>query len=167
MQKSGAVIIGSGIVIIIGLFLLVLGNQAILEGINQDNGKISSDQTLSISNYFDSQISPVGVFAVQIVKFKDNTFSAKILDPSDIEIISQEINDENIEEEFEVLETGTYKLIIQSNSDEETQVFGAIGPLPDSEKKTIGFIPVYVIVAGMIGLASVGIIGIKNRKRSI
>ena len=167
MQKSGAVIVGSGIAIIIGLFLLVLGNQIILEGISQDNGKIRSDQTLSISNHFDSQISPVGVFAVQIMKFKDNTFSAKILDPSDIEIVSQEINDENIEEEFKVLETGNYKLIIQSNSDEETHVFGAIGPLPDSEKKTLGFIPVYVIVAGMTGLAGVGIIGIKNRKRLI
>jgi len=167
MLKSGTVIVGSGIMIIIGLFLLVLGNQAILEGIIQDNGKVSSDQTLSISNHFDSHLTPVGIFAVQIVEFKENTFSAKILDPSDIEIVSQEINEENIEEKFEVVETGTYKLIIQSNSDEETQVFGAIGPLPDSGKKTLSFIPVYVIVAGMIGLAGVGIIGIKNRKRSI
>ncbi len=112
-------------------------------------------------------MTPIGVFAVQLIEFKENTFSAKILDPSDIEILSQEINEENTEEEFEVLETGTYKLIIQSNSDEETHVFGAIGPLPDSGKKTLGFIPVYVIVAGMIGLVGVGIIGIKNRKRSV
>ncbi|QLH06051.1 hypothetical protein [Nitrosopumilus ureiphilus] len=167
MQKLGIVVVGSGVVIIIGLFLLVLGNQAILEGIIQDNGKVSSEQTLSISNDFDSQITSIGIFAVQIIEFQENAFSAKILDPFDIEIASQEINEENIEEEFKVLETGTYKLIIQSNSNDETQVFAAIGPLPDSGKKILGFIPVYVIVAGMIGLAGVGILGIKNRKRSV
>lgn len=167
MQKSGSIVVGSGVVIIIGLFLLVLGNQAILEGIIQDNGKVNSEQSFSISNNFDSQITPIGIFAVQIIEFQENTFSAKILDPSDIEINSHEINDETIEEEFKVLETGNYKLIIQSNSNEETQVFGAIGPLPDSGKKVLGFIPVYVIVAGMIGLAVVGILGIKNRIRSV
>ncbi|KAF6246906.1 hypothetical protein C6990_07365 [Nitrosopumilus sp. b3] len=167
MQKSGMIVIGSGVLIIIGLFLLVLGNQAILEGIIQNNGKVSSEQVLSISNNFDSQTTPIGVFAVQIIDFQENTFSVKILDPLDIGIVSHQINDETIEEEFEVLETGIYKLIIQSNSNEESQVFGAIGPLPDSGKKVLGFIPVYVIVAGMIGLAVVGILGIRNRKRSV
>ncbi|AJW71599.1 hypothetical protein [Nitrosopumilus adriaticus] len=167
MQKSGMIIIGSGVLIIIGLFLLVLGNQAILEGIVQENGKVSSEQVLSIDNNFDPQTTPIGVFAVQIGDFQENTFSAKIVDPLGIEITSQQINDETIEEEFEVLETGIYKLIIQSNSNEESQVFGAIGSLPDSGKKVLGFIPVYVIVAGMIGLVVVGILGIRNRKRSV
>ena len=166
MQKS-ALVVGSGAVIIIGLFLLVLGNQAILEGIIQDNGMVSSEQAFSISNNFDSQTTPIGVFAVQITEFRENTFSAKILDPLDIEITSHQINDETIEEEFKIIDSGTYKLIIQSNSNEETLVFGAIGSLPDSGKQILGFIPVYVIVAGMLGLAIVGILGIKNRRRSV
>lgn len=164
MRKSGTIIVGSGILIIAGLFLLVLGNQAILEGVVQDNGMIRSEQTLTISTDFDSQVTSIGIFAVQIIEFKENTFYAKILNPFDIEIISQEISEETIEEEFDVLDSGTYKLIIQSNNNEVTQVFGAIGPMPDSGKKTLGFIPVYVIVAGMVGLAVVGIVGIKNRK---
>jgi hypothetical protein len=167
VRKSGTLIVGSGILIIAGLFTLVLGNQAILEGIVQDNGMISSKQTLTISKDFDSQITPIGIFAVQIMEFEENTFYAKILNPFDIEIISQEINEETVEEEFDVVDSGTYKLIIQSNNNEETQVFGAIGPIPDSGKKALGFIPVYMIVAGMVGLAVVGIIEIKNRKRLI
>ena len=167
MQKSGIAVIASGGIIIIGLFLLVLGNQSILEGIIQDDGKVSFEQTLTISNNFDSQTTSTGIFAIQITEFQENVFSVKVLDPFDTEIISQEINGESIEDEFEVLETGTYELIIQSNSNEETQVFGAIGPLPDSGKKIFGIIPVYVIVVGMIGLAGVGILGIKNRKRSV
>ena len=167
MQKSGIAVVVSGGIIIIGLFLLVLGNQSILEGIVQDDGKVSSEQTITISKDFDSQTTSTGIFAVQIIEFQEKVFSVKILDPFDIEIISQEIDGENIEDEFKVLDTGTYKLIIQSNSNEETQVFGAIGPLPDSGKKILGVIPVYVIVVGMIGLVGVGILGIKNRKRSV
>ncbi|MCH6586034.1 MAG: hypothetical protein IH792_03270 [Thaumarchaeota archaeon] len=167
MQKSGIIILGSAALIVIGLILLVLGNQIILEGVSQGNEKVSSSQTLTISVDFDSQETSIGVFAVQIMEFKDNTFSAKVLDPFDSEIISQTINEETIEKEFDVLETGTYKLIIESTSNEETIVFAAIGPLPDAGKKSLGFISVYVLVIGMVGLVVVGIYGVKNRIKSI
>jgi len=167
VQKSGIIILGSAALIVIGLFLLVLGNQIILEGVSQGNEKVSSSQTLTISVDFDSQETSIGVFAVQIMEFKDNTFSAKVLDPFDSEIISQTINEETIEKEFDVLETGTYKLIIESTSNEESQVFAAIGPLPDAGKKSLGFISVYVLVIGMVGLVVVSIYGVKNRIKSI
>ena len=167
MQKSGIMLISSAALIIIGLILGVLGNQIILEGINQGTGKVSSSQTLSISVEFDSQETTIGVFAVQIMEFKDNIFSAKVLDPFDNEIISQIINEETIEKEFDVLETGTYKLIIESTSNEEPIVFAAIGPLPDAGKKSLGFISIIILVIGMVGLVVVGIYGVKNRRRSI
>ena len=145
MQKLGIMLICSVALIIIGLILLVLGNQIILEGVSQGDGKVSLGQTLTISGDFVSQDTSIGVFAVQIMEFKDNTFSAKILDPFDNEIISQTINEETIEKGFDVLETGTYKLIIESTSDEETQMFVAIGPLPDVGKKSLGFISAYIL----------------------
>ena len=107
MQKSGIIILGSAALIVIGLILLVLGNQIILQGVSQGNEKVSSSQTLKISVDFDSQETSIGVFAVQIMEFKDSTFSAKVLDPFDSEIISQTINEETIEKRFDVLETGT------------------------------------------------------------
>ena len=72
-----------------------------------------------------------------------------------------------MEGEFDVFETGLYKLIIQSSNNEEIQVFGAIGPLPDASKKSLGLISVYILVIGMVGLVGSGINGIRNRKRSI
>ncbi len=167
MQKSGIMLVSSAALIVIGLILGVLGNQIILEGISQGTGKVSSSQTLSISVEFDSEETAIGIFAVQIMEFKDNIFSAKVLDPFDNEIISQTINEETIEKEFDVLETGTYKLIIESISNEEPIVFAAIGPLPDAGKKSLGFISMIILVSGMVGLVVVGIYGVKNRRRSI
>ena len=166
MQKLGIILICSVGLIAIGLILSVLGNQIILEGVCQGDGKVSSDQTLVISVDFVSKDTS-GVFAVQIIEFKDNTFSAKVLDPFDSEIISQTINEETIEKGFDVLETGTYKLIIESTSNEEIIVFAALGPLPDAGKKSLSFISVYILITGMVGLVVAGIYGVKNRARSI
>ncbi len=159
--------VGTAALIVIGLILLVLGNQIILEGVSQGNEKVSSSQTLAISGDFDSQETSIGVFNVQIMEFKDNIFSAKVLDSFDNEIISQTIIEETTEKEFDVLETGTYKLIIESISNEEPIVFAAIGPLPDAGKQSLGFISMIILVTGMVGLVVVGIYGVKNRRRSI
>jgi len=157
----------SAALIAIGLLLLVLGNQIILEGISQGDGKVSSSQSLTVSVDFDSQETSTGIFAVQIMEFKDNIFSVKVLDPLESEIIFQTINEETIEKEFDVLETGTYKLIIESTSNEEPIVFAAIGPLPDANKQLLGSISMIILVIGMIGLVVVGIYGIKYRRKSI
>ncbi len=167
MQKSAIMIVIAGALIVIGLILLAIGSQVILEGVSQENGIISSDQMLTVSAEFDAQETSTGVFAVQILEFKEGVFSARILNPFDVEIASQSVSEESTEEEFDVIETGTYKLVVQSTSNEEIQVFGAIGPLPDAGKKSLGFISVYVLVIGMAGLVAVGIYGIRNKIRSV
>jgi len=168
VQKSGLIIVILGLLIVTGLVVSIVGNQVTLEGINQGNGEVSSTQTVTISVDFDIEKTPVGIFAVQVMEFKENTISIKILDPSDIEIIFQEVNEDTIEEKFNVLETGTYQLVIQSSNDEGIYVTGAIGPLPDANKKNIiSIISTSTLLIGMIGLVVIGIYGIKNRKRSV
>jgi len=166
MQKAGIILVVSGVLIVLGLILLAVGNQIILEGVFQANGKISSNQDLIISGEFNSE-SSTGVFAVQVMEFKENRVSARILDPFENEIVSKNIDEETIEEEFDIFDTGEYKLIIQSDSSEETQVFGAIGPLPDAGKKSLSFISAYILIIGMIGLVGSGIYKIKSKKKSI
>jgi len=168
VQKSGLMTVIFGLLIVTGLVVSMVENQITLEGINQGNGKVSSIETVTVSVDFDKEITPVGIFAVQIMEFKKNTISAIILDPSNIEIISQKINEETLEKEFDVFETGTYQLIIQSTDEDEIYVAGAIGPLPDADKKFIlSIISLGILIIGMIGLATIGIIGIKNRKKSV
>ena len=168
MQKSGLIVVIFGLLIVTGLVVSLVENQITLEGINQGNGKASSIETVTVSVDLDKEITPVGIFAVQIMEFKENTISATILDPSNIEIISQKVNEETLEKEFDVFETGTYQLIIQSSDEDEIYVVGAIGSLPDADKKFIlSVIALSILIIGMIGMATVGVIGIKNRRKSI
>jgi hypothetical protein len=168
VQKSGLIVVIFGLLIVTGLVVSLVENQITLKGINQGNGKVSSIETVTVSVDLDKEITPVGIFAVQIMEFKENTISAIILDPSNIEIISQKVNEETLEKEFDVFETGTYQLIIQSSDEDEIYVVGAIGSLPDADKKFIlSVIALSILIIGMIGMATVGVIGIKNRRKSI
>ena len=167
MQKAGIILVISGALIVIGLILLAVGNQIILEGVFQGNGKINSSQELIVSGEFNSEESSTGVFAVQVMEFKENTVSARILDPFDNEIASKNVDEETIEEEFDIVDTGDYKLVIQTNSNEDIQVFGAIGPLPDAGKKSLSFVSAYILIIGMVGLVGSGIYKIKSKKKSI
>ena len=164
MQKIGLVVVVSGTLIVIGLILLALGNQVILDEINQGNGIVSTNQDMVISADIDSQETSSGIFAIQVMNIEENILSVKILDPLDIEINSADIYEETTEKTFDILETGEYKLVIQSTSNEEIQVFGAIGPLPDEGKKSLSYISVIVLISGMIGLIGSTILKIKNRK---
>jgi len=168
VQKSGIGLVIFGVLIVAGLGISVIENQITLGGINQGNGKVSSTDTVTISVDIDEETTPVGVFAVQVMEFKENTISAKILDPSNIEIISQKVNEETLEKEFDIFDSGTYQLIIESSDEDEIFVTGAIGPLPDADMKIIlSVISLSVLVIGMIGLLVIGIFEIKNKKRSV
>ena len=60
------------------------------------------------------------------------------------------------------------QLLIQSYSDEEIYVAGAIGPLPDADKKfIISIISTSILMIGMVGLVVIGVYGVikKNQFR--
>ena len=146
----------------------VIENQITLEGIAQGNGKVNSAQVVTISVEFDKEETPIGIFAVQIMEFKQNTFSSKILDPSGSEIISEKIDEDTIEQEFRILDSGKYELIIQSSDDKGSYVAGAIGPLPDANKKLIiTSSSTLCIIIGMSGLGIVAIYEIRNKRKSV
>ena len=166
MHKSGLIIIILGLLIVTGLVVSVVGDRITLEGISQGNGEVDTVQTVTITVELDRDQTPKGVFAVQAMEFREDTLSARVLDPSNIEIVSERLETDTIEDEFDVLETGTYQLIIQSSDDEPVYVAGAIGPLPDATKKLVtAIISSGCIISGMIGLVIIGILGIKNKRR--
>ena len=163
MRKSVLILVVSVILVVLGLVLLAIGNQVILEGISQDNGLINSNQPLVISGDFNIN-DEVGILAVQVMKYQDNVFTVQVLDPFGTEIFFESIKEDTIEREFNITSSGNYKLIIQSNNVEETQIFGAIGPVPDAGKKSLGFVSMYVLMIGLVGLGISGIFAIKKRR---
>ena len=153
-----------GIMIAIGAMLLIYGSQTITGDLVIEEGKINSLTQLEIKSELDPEINTQGVYAVQTIEGKEYDISASVIDPSQDEIRDVSINRNSFEDNFEIDEAGTYTLIISTAESEEIPLVGGIGHLPDSTGVTISIAGFIVIVLGMIGVAVIGFMIIRQRK---
>ena len=154
-----------GIMIAIGAMLLIYGSQTITGDLVIEEGKINSLTQLEIKAELDPDINTQGVYAVQTIEGKEYDISASVIDPSQDEIRDVSINRNSFEDNFEINEAGTYTLIISTSESEEIPLVGGIGHLPDSTGVTISIAGFIVIVLGMIGVAVIGFMIIRQRKK--
>ncbi|MSV33168.1 MAG: hypothetical protein EXS76_00330 [Nitrosarchaeum sp.] len=164
MQKSGILFVIVGSIVGVGIILSFYGNQVIFEDLNKREGQVKFGENLTIPVELDNTKTQTGIYAIQIINFKEG-ITAKILDPFDKEIESQLIDEEVFEGRFNITISGIYKLVIENLDEKEIKIFGVIGPEPDAGKKSLGFISLYILIIGLIGIVGVAIYAIKNRKK--
>lgn len=165
MQKSGILFVIVGSIVGVGIILSFYGNQVIFEDLNKGEDQVKFGENLIIPVELDNTETQTGIYAVQIINFKEGII-AKILDPFDKEIESQSMDKEVFEGRFNIAVSGIYKLVIENTDEKEIKIFGVIGPEPDAGKKSLGFISLYILIIGLIGMVGVAIYAIKNRKKS-
>ena len=165
MQKSGILFVIVGSIVGVGIILSFYGNQVIFEDLNKGEGQVKFGENLIIPVELDNTETQTGIYAVQIINFKEG-ITAKIVDPFDKEIESQLIDEEVFEGRFNIAVSGIYKLVIENIDEKEIKIFGVIGPEPDAGKKSLGFVSLYILIIGLIGMVGVAIYAIKNRKKS-
>lgn len=164
MQRTSILFVIVGGIVCTGIILSFYGNQVIFEDLIKGEGQIKVGESLTIPADLDNKETQNGIYAIQLIDSKG--VKAKILDPFDVEIESQSINEEDFEGKFKITTSGIYRLVIENTNDKEVKLFGVIGPEPDAGKKSLGFISLYVLIIGLVGMIIVPIYAIKNRKRS-
>ena len=181
VNKISVAMAGSGGAVALGLVLMALGTQAVLEDVVQGSGTISA-ATPPLEIEFvvgydnddnNNKEDQTGVFAVQVLDAPEGSeVSATVLDPLGAEIASvSRIAEEpggSVEGRFDAETEGTYSLVIRNAGQDGALTFGAIGPLPDVSSKALAFIPFYLLLAGIMGMAGLGVYwaaSIRRRKR--
>lgn len=148
-----------------GIGLSIYGNQILFEDLVKGEGMINTTNDLKISSEINRE-SSMGIYAIEIINFREGiTVTARVLDPYNSQIEFEEISVQRFEEKFEITDDGVYNLLLENNSDEEIQIVGVIGPEPDPGKQSIGFISLYLLVVGLIGMSVVAVYAIKNKSR--
>ena len=165
VKKAGIFLAIVGSLIGIGIILSFYGNYVLFEDLVQGDGDVGPEQDLVIEVEFDRTETKTGIYAVQKIDSELGTVDANILDPSNSIIESQSIGKEAHEGLFDVTTSGTYKLLIQ-NSGEQVKIFGVIGPEPDEGKRSLANISIYILVIGLIGMATVAVYIAINRRRT-
>ncbi|MFB5646849.1 MAG: hypothetical protein ACE5RO_01745 [Candidatus Nitrosomaritimum yanchengensis] len=165
MKKSAIFLAIVGVLIGAGIILSFYGNYVLFEDLVQGNGEVFEGQDLVIEVELDSSKTKSGIFAIQILDFKEGMVTASIIDPSNITIESESVNQEVFEGLFEVTSSGNYKLLIE-NKGETANVFGVIGPEPDEGKRALSNISMYILVTGLVGMAGVAVYIFINRRKA-
>jgi len=164
VKKSGIFLVVVGGLTGIGIILSFYGNSLIFEDLIQKDGDVGVEQFLLVEVELDNNDVQTGIYAVQIIEFEGATVTASIIDPFDNVVESQSINQEAYEGLFDVSTSGTYKLLIE-NTGEKLKIFGVIGPEPDSWVRTLGFISLYILIMGLIGMFIVTVYLVIKRKK--
>ncbi|MGQ0377203.1 MAG: hypothetical protein ACT4OW_06850 [Nitrososphaerota archaeon] len=164
MQKPAIMMAVVGALIATGIVLSFYGSQVITEGLSQKEELVMPGGLLEVSSYIDVTTN-LGVFVVQVQNFKEGAIHAKVFDPLGAEIVSTTVDRESFEQRFDVVTSGTYKLLVENTGQEQTQTVVVIGPMPDTGKLSFGITGFYILILGLIGIVGVGIYSIRNRRK--
>ena len=166
MERSGLFLLIVGVLIIVGMALSFYGSQIITEDLVTEQSDLISGEIFETFADLDPMISESGVYVVQTTNFQENVINVKIFDPIGSQIISKTVESESFEDRFKILSSGEYRIIIENTGSEDTAIFLAIGHLPDTSKLSVGITGFYILVVGMIGIAGLVILTIKNRRKN-
>ena len=155
-----------GSLIVAGIILSFYGSQKATEGLISVEFTLEPNEKIEILAELDPNTNSLGVFVIQGPEFEEKNVFAQIVDPSGIQIVSSTIENNSVEERFEITATGNYKLIIENNNQNNVQGIGVIGHMPNTNVLSLGYTGFYLIIVGMVGIVGMGIYTIKNRKKS-
>lgn len=165
MQRSGLFLIIVGGLIIVGMALSFYGSQLITGDLVTEQTKLISGGEYEIIAELDPTISEHGVYVVQTTNYEENAIQVKILDSFGSEIISKTVPTDSFEDRFEISAKGEYRITIENSGKQDATIFLAIGHLPDSSKLSVGITGFYILIVGMIGIAGLVVLAIKNRRK--
>ena len=154
-----------GILIAVGAMLLIVGSQTITGDLVIEEGKVNSLTQLKISTELDPDINTQGVYAVQTIERKEYDITAVVIDSSNTKIRDVSVNRNSFEDNFEIERAGTHTLIISTSESEEIPLVGGIGHVPDSTGVSISIVGFFIIIIGMIGVAVIGFMIIRQKKQ--
>ncbi len=165
MSSLTKYLVAVGILIGIGAMLLIFGSQTITGDLAIEEGKINSLRQLEIKKDLDPDVNSQGVYAIQTIEGKEYDIKAVVIDSSNNKIRDVSVNRNSFEDNFDIVKSGTYALIISTSETEEIGVVGGIGHVPDSTGVTISIAGFFVIILGMIGIIVIGFMMIRRRKK--
>ena len=154
----------AGVSSAIGAMLLIVGSQTITGDLVIEEGRINNLTELVISTELDPNINTEGVYAIQTIEGKEYDITAIVTDSSDTKIRDVSVNRNSFEDNFEIEQAGTYKLIISTSESEEIPLVGGIGHVPDSTGVTISIAGFFIVIVGMAGVVIIGFMIIRQKK---
>ena len=164
MEKLKLLFLILGITTAVGFVLSIYSNQLTFEDLGRLEGVVQVDNFLEVSVELNEE-DKMGIFAVQASVSEEEIVTAKVFDPLGSEIVSVSVKNEPYEEQFEIISSGEYRLMIENPGQEDISVLAVIGPTPDAFKRSLEFVSGYFLLVGLLGMLAVALVLFRRRKK--
>lgn len=165
MARQKAILVVSGILVVIGILISFMQSETEMSSIASSQQTVPAGGSMNVSKALDPSVSMHAVYSVQITDWKQGqTLSVSVIDPSGVPVISREITKSPYQENFTVSSAGLYNLKIGNSAQSDLQVNGIIGYYPQAAS-LLDFASVAILIAGLSGLAVGMMYLIKSRTR--
>ncbi|HYL66032.1 MAG TPA: hypothetical protein VEU72_02640 [Nitrosopumilaceae archaeon] len=166
MKKFKIVIIISAVLVIIGIALTFYESQLINGSVINQQQNLLPGASMTLTKDLDPSKNQNGVYSIQITDFqKEDNIKVSILSPVGETVISKSITKSQIQENFIISTSGTYKIQIENQGSREIQILAVIGNYPQNIA-LIDMCSFILLITGLSGLA-IGIMYlVKNRGKT-
>ena len=166
MKKFKIVIIISAVLVIIGIALTFYESQLINGSVINQQQNLLPGASMVLTKDLDPSKNQNGVYSLQMTDFqKDDNIKVSIFNPVGETVISKSITKSQIQENFIISTSGTYKIQIENQGSREIQILAVIGNYPQNIA-LIDMCSFILLITGLSGLA-IGIMYlVKNRGKT-
>lgn len=163
MKRPHIILFISGGLVAAGMLLSFFGSYLVTQGVTVIEGTSSQSIPLEVTKMLDPAVADTGVFVVR-TEAVEGTPTARIFDPSGLQVLSKEITEKSTEVKFEIAAKGEYKLVLESS--DEVPAIIAISHMPDKAVEVLVYLGPATIMSGFVGVAIAIIYAVKIRRSS-
>lgn len=165
MKKPQIIILIAAGLVATGMVTSFLGASVITQGVAVMEGEVAQMQPMELTHELDPAVADTGVFVVQMRAEPSSTLTARVFDPSGIQIASEPIRERSTEEQFSIQARGDYRLVLESTDSQATQAVLGLAHMPDRLVVALNIFGQAAILSGFVGVAIAVIYAIKTRRR--
>lgn len=165
MKKPQIIILIAAGLVATGMVTSFLGASVITQGVAVTEGEVAQMQPMELTHELDPAVADTGVFVVQMRAEPGSTLTARVFDPSGIQIASESISERSTEEQFSIHAKGEYRLVLESPDSQAIQAVLGLAHMPDRLVVALNIFGQAAILSGFVGVAIAVIYAIKTRRR--
>lgn len=166
MKRAHAILLIGGALVAAGMVVSYFGSQLVTQDLAVTEGLLGSGTPIEVTKELDPTRSGVGAFVVRADSFEGGKLRATLFDPSGAQIASTEINAASTEEQFEITQKGTYRLVLENSGAETSGIIG-LTHMPEKSVLALNLLGQGIIVSGFVGLAIALVYMLAAKKRSV
>lgn len=164
MDRPALLLLTMAGILAAGLGLSIYSSMVFFEDIVVVDAMLSRADPVEVS----APIPPgTGVYAINIQDYTDDMkIRAHVQGPLGYTMASVEVETQTIQGIFDVDEQFEYTLVIQTDDTNPVRVTGALGPEPDASRTSLGFVSLYMLVVGVLGMIAATTYLVVKRRRA-